>query len=78
MLTRPISLPRPARRRSSRLRRADRPARPRPDDRGVRERAKRANVNQDAATYTCTCGFVFMAPVTTSVDCPHCGCAQAW
>jgi hypothetical protein len=33
---------------------------------------------QDHATYICQCGFVFEAPVSTSVDCPHCGSAQAW
>jgi hypothetical protein len=44
----------------------------------ARERNKRANVSQDAATYSCCCGFVFTAAVTTSVGCPHCGIAQAW
>jgi hypothetical protein len=29
-------------------------------------------------TYTCSCGYVFGAPVVTSVACPHCGTAQAW
>ena len=33
---------------------------------------------QDEAVYTCECGFVFHAPVSTSVGCPHCGTAQAW
>jgi hypothetical protein len=32
----------------------------------------------DRAQYTCTCGFVFQADVSTSVACPHCGSAQAW
>jgi hypothetical protein len=66
-LTRPISLPR---QRNSR--RTD--TRPAPQ----RERNKRANVSQDAALYNCSCGYVFKAPVTTSVGCPHCGTAQAW
>jgi hypothetical protein len=66
-LTRPISLPR---RRTSH-RPEERPA-------PLRERNKRANVSQDAALYSCTCGYVFKAPVTTSVGCPHCGTAQAW
>jgi predicted Zn-ribbon and HTH transcriptional regulator len=44
----------------------------------ARERNKRANLTQDAALYTCGCGYVFTAPVTTSVGCPHCGSAQAW
>jgi hypothetical protein len=52
----------------------------RPDTRPAtqRERNKRANVSEDAALYNCSCGFVFKAPVTTSVGCPHCGTAQAW
>jgi hypothetical protein len=33
---------------------------------------------QDQALYNCQCGFVFKAPVSTSVACPHCGGAQAW
>jgi rubrerythrin len=33
---------------------------------------------QDQAVYTCQCGYVFEATVSTSVDCPHCGAAQAW
>jgi hypothetical protein len=45
---------------------------------GARERNQRANVSQDAATYSCACGYVFKAAVTTSVGCPHCGTDQAW
>ena len=33
---------------------------------------------QDEAVYSCSCGMVFEAPVSTSVDCPHCGGVQAW
>lgn len=33
---------------------------------------------EDRARYHCHCGFVFEDEVTTSVDCPHCGSAQAW
>lgn len=33
---------------------------------------------QDHALYNCQCGFVFEAPVSTSVGCPHCGLKQAW
>ncbi|MGN6169686.1 MAG: hypothetical protein ACTHQQ_16170 [Solirubrobacteraceae bacterium] len=33
---------------------------------------------QDQAVYTCQCGYVFEATVSTSVDCPHCGATQAW
>ncbi len=32
----------------------------------------------DVATYPCSCGYVFVARVSTSVDCPHCGTGQAW
>jgi hypothetical protein len=66
-LTRPLTLQRrrPSRRAESRLA-------------TQRERNKRANVSEDAATYSCGCGYVFKAPVTTSVGCPHCGTAQAW
>jgi hypothetical protein len=32
----------------------------------------------DRAMYTCSCGYVFEADVTTTVTCPHCGCGQAW
>jgi hypothetical protein len=32
----------------------------------------------DRALYTCQCGYVFEAPVSTSVGCPHCGGTQAW
>jgi hypothetical protein len=33
---------------------------------------------QDRAAYTCSCGYVFEAPVSTTVGCPHCGGTQAW
>jgi hypothetical protein len=32
----------------------------------------------DTATYHCACGYVFEAPVSTGVACPHCGTGQAW
>jgi hypothetical protein len=35
-------------------------------------------LTNDRAMYSCMCGFVFDAPVSTSVHCPHCGDAQAW
>jgi hypothetical protein len=44
----------------------------------ARERNQRANISQDAALYSCECGYVFTAAVTTSVGCPHCGTNQAW
>ncbi|MGN6188623.1 MAG: hypothetical protein ACTHOE_06970 [Conexibacter sp.] len=42
----------------------------------TRERA--AGGPEDRAAYCCSCGCVFEAPVSTTVDCPHCGGAQAW
>jgi hypothetical protein len=43
------------------------------------ERRHRASVApEDTAHYGCGCGFQFEAPVSTTVACPHCGCAQAW
>jgi len=32
----------------------------------------------DRASYSCECGCVFLAPVSTSVSCPHCHVGQAW
>jgi hypothetical protein len=32
----------------------------------------------DRACYSCGCGFLFQASVSTSVDCPHCDTVQAW
>lgn len=34
--------------------------------------------DEDHAMYTCECGYVFEADVSTSVGCPHCGRYQAW
>ncbi len=42
----------------------------------ARERA--AGGPEDRAAYRCSCGYVFEAPVSTTVGCPHCGCTQAW
>ncbi len=41
-------------------------------------RRREAGPPQDQAFYTCQCGFMFQAPVSTSVGCPHCGATQAW
>jgi predicted Zn-ribbon and HTH transcriptional regulator len=30
------------------------------------------------ASYVCGCGYVFSAPVSTTVTCPHCRADQAW
>jgi hypothetical protein len=32
----------------------------------------------DCATYACGCGYVFVALVSTSVNCPQCHAPQAW
>ena len=44
----------------------------------VQRHRRQATAPQDQAMYTCECGFVFEAQVSTSVGCPHCGGAQAW
>ena len=41
-------------------------------------RARRSGGPVDHASYTCGCGYVFDAAVSTSVACPHCGAGQAW
>lgn len=41
-------------------------------------RAREAGGPIDHASYTCACGCLFDAPVSTSVSCPHCGADQAW
>jgi rubrerythrin len=43
------------------------------------ERRMRASGGpHDRAQYTCVCGYVFEADVSTSVACPNCGASQAW
>jgi hypothetical protein len=44
------------------------------DERRMRE----SGGPDDRAMYTCSCGYVFEADVSTSVTCPHCGTGQAW
>jgi hypothetical protein len=41
-------------------------------------RHREAGGPEDRSTYACRCGYVFEAPVSTSVSCPHCGAGQAW
>src|ERR1019366_4494423 len=41
-------------------------------------RRREAGPPPDLALYSCRCGFVFEASVSTSVGCPHCGSTQAW
>jgi hypothetical protein len=72
-LARPLTLPK------RRTRRSHAVASPSPSPvSAARERNQRANLCQDAALYSCGCGYVFTALVSTSVGCPHCGADQAW
>jgi hypothetical protein len=50
---------------------------PEPRDIDV-ERVRAAGGPLDEASYTCQCGYLFAAPVSTTVACPHCGTSQAW
>jgi hypothetical protein len=55
-----------------------RPA-PRPEPRHPGERRMRdAGGPDDRATYSCGCGVLFVASVSTSVRCPRCDTVQAW
>ncbi len=42
------------------------------------QRVREAGGPLDSAQYTCSCGYVFDAAVSTTVACPHCGDEQAW
>ncbi len=48
------------------------------DPRADEHRMRSAGGPEDNATYSCSCGLVFRAPVSTGVQCPSCGTAQAW
>jgi hypothetical protein len=55
----------------------------RPDPAGVEpdlavERVRSAGGPIDEASYACQCGYLFLAPVSTTVICPHCRAPQAW
>jgi hypothetical protein len=41
-------------------------------------RVREAGGPLDEAHYSCACGYLFVASVSTSVSCPHCGATQAW
>jgi len=41
-------------------------------------RVRAAGGPLDVASYSCCCGMVFSASVSTSVACPHCGTEQDW
>ena len=52
---------------------------PRPEPMHPAERRMRdAGGPDDRACYSCACGFLFEAPVSTTVRCPHCDTVQAW
>jgi rubrerythrin len=81
--------PTEARRRGSKLRRpylprrdktttVAEPAEPVEDDLSDERRLRESGGPDDRAMYTCSCGYVFEASVSTSVLCPHCGAPQAW
>ena len=48
------------------------------DDLADEQRMRESGGPDDRALYTCSCGYVFEADVSTSVTCPHCGTGQAW
>jgi hypothetical protein len=69
---------RPRRRRAATLAVAHPPVDTRrPIDPAVQQ-AREAGGPIDRACYSCQCGYIFVACVSTSVDCPHCKAAQAW
>jgi hypothetical protein len=53
---------------------APRPAPMHPAERRMRD----AGGPDDRACYSCGCGYLFTAPVSTTVRCPHCDMVQAW
>jgi hypothetical protein len=42
------------------------------------QRVRESGGPLDQAQYSCSCGYVFDAAVSTTVACPHCGDSQAW
>ncbi len=72
------------RRQARRTRGAHRPApAPEPDAAAqepdiAAQRVREAGGPTDLASYSCQCGYLFTAAVTTTVECPHCGTSQAW
>jgi len=68
----------PKRRGSSRPTRTPPPAPPAKLAPPETRAARRGGGPEDVALYSCLCGYVFKAAVTTSVACPHCSTEQAW
>jgi len=48
-----------------------------PSDLAV-QRVRDAGGPVDKASYSCECGCVFVAAVSTTVKCPHCEAGQTW
>ncbi len=79
-LLHPLREPRHSRRRARHGARASEPVREpvgRMCDPAV-QRVRDAGGPLDNASYSCACGCLFSASVSTSVRCPHCGADQAW
>jgi hypothetical protein len=51
---------------------------PAPSSGVAARRVRDASGLTDRASYACACGYLFAATVSTTVQCPHCGAAQAW
>ena len=51
---------------------------PTEDELADERRLRESGGPKDRAMYSCSCGYVFEADVSTSVACPHCGTGQAW
>jgi hypothetical protein len=47
-------------------------------DLSAERRLRASGGPDDRANYSCSCGYMFEARVSTSVRCPHCGSGQAW
>ncbi|HTR88688.1 MAG TPA: hypothetical protein VMG62_01095 [Solirubrobacteraceae bacterium] len=67
----------PRRRRRASLESVPSPSAPTRSDPAV-ERVRSAGGPIDNASYSCSCGLVFAARVSTTVCCPRCGADQAW
>ena len=74
----PVRQPRPPRVAAPPARVAPGTPPPPDDDLADERRLRESGGPDDRAMYTCSCGYVFQADVTTSVTCPHCGTGQAW
>jgi hypothetical protein len=42
------------------------------------QRVRESGGPVDQASYSCECGYLFRASVSTTVACPNCGAGQAW